>query len=229
MIAIDEILRQVDDLAHHSRHLVESQESIQHIVITGGEPMIAKDLSLLCERLKLAQYHITIETAGTVWREVECDLMSISPKFSNSTPTFAQAGKWKDRHEKTRWQPKVVRQLTDHYEFQLKFVVDQPADMEEIETYLRIVMPQIFAGNREKLIEVPSLDQNVHSFNGPRNTMTSGIDPVALKRRVMLMPQGTDAEKLNSKKTWIKQICEQKGYTFCPRLHIHWYGNQRAT
>ena len=31
--------------------------------------------------------HITIETAGTLDLAVKCDLMSISPKLSNSTPS----------------------------------------------------------------------------------------------------------------------------------------------
>ena len=30
--------------------------------------------------------HITIETAGTLYLPIDCDLMSISPKMSNSTP-----------------------------------------------------------------------------------------------------------------------------------------------
>ena len=30
--------------------------------------------------------HVTIETAGTRYLPVECDLMSVSPKLANSTP-----------------------------------------------------------------------------------------------------------------------------------------------
>src|SRR3569833_1893609 len=46
-------------------------------VVTGGEPMIAPDSVPLCERLREAGLHITVETAGTVFHPVACDLMSI--------------------------------------------------------------------------------------------------------------------------------------------------------
>ena len=58
----------------------------RHVVVTGGEPMIAREIVPLTERLRARGLHITIETAGTVFQPVACDLMSISPKLSNSTP-----------------------------------------------------------------------------------------------------------------------------------------------
>src|SRR5262249_44631393 len=58
----------------------------RHVVVTGGEPMIAPEIVALTQRLRDAGLHITIETAGTVFRPVACDLMSISPKLANSTP-----------------------------------------------------------------------------------------------------------------------------------------------
>ena len=53
----------------------------RHAVITGGEPMIARDVVELSERLRERGMHITVETAGTVFAPVACDLMSISPKL----------------------------------------------------------------------------------------------------------------------------------------------------
>ncbi len=58
----------------------------QHVVLTGGEPMLFAELVPLTESLKRQRRHITIETAGTLWLDVACDLMSISPKLSNSAP-----------------------------------------------------------------------------------------------------------------------------------------------
>src|SRR4051812_42191805 len=58
----------------------------RHVVITGGEPMIAPGVVDLSERMRERGMHITFETAGTVYAPVACDLMSISPKLSNSTP-----------------------------------------------------------------------------------------------------------------------------------------------
>ena len=58
----------------------------EHVVITGGEPMLAAQLTELTEICRDARRTITIETAGTVDRSVECDLMAISPKRPNSAP-----------------------------------------------------------------------------------------------------------------------------------------------
>src|SRR5947208_9203032 len=57
-----------------------------HVVITGGEPMIVPEMPAFTEALHAQGIHITIETAGTVDAPVTCDLMSISPKLSNSVP-----------------------------------------------------------------------------------------------------------------------------------------------
>src|ERR1051325_4341762 len=58
----------------------------RHAVLTGGEPLIAPEIEALSERLKAENFHITIETAATVFKPVRCDLMSLSPKLANSTP-----------------------------------------------------------------------------------------------------------------------------------------------
>src|SRR5512133_3275566 len=63
-----------------------------HIVITGGEPFLAPDLDELTNRLKALDAHITIETAGTIFKPVKCDLISVSPKLSNSTPVDRAGG-----------------------------------------------------------------------------------------------------------------------------------------
>ncbi len=99
----------------------------RHVVLTGGEPMIAPGIVALTGML--ASKHITIETAGTVWTPVRCDLMSISPKLANSTPE----GEWGKRHEALRIQPDVLERLMGAYEYQLKFVIARPEDIAEVE------------------------------------------------------------------------------------------------
>ncbi len=99
----------------------------RHVVVTGGEPMIAPDILPLTERLRAAGFHITIETAGTVFHPVACDLMSISPKLSNSTPE----GDWAARHDRLRIQPGILAELMGRYDYQLKFVIERREDVEE--------------------------------------------------------------------------------------------------
>jgi len=100
----------------------------RHVVVTGGEPMIAREIVELTRGLRARGVHITIETAGTVFAPVECDLMSISPKLANSTPS----GEWADRHERLRIQPVVLRRLMAGYEYQLKFVIARGGDVAEV-------------------------------------------------------------------------------------------------
>lgn len=112
--------------------------SCSHIVLTGGEPMIAKGIHDLAARLRAAGKHITIETAGTIAPDgIACDLASLSPKLSNSTPSPDLAGSgWVERHEKSRLQPEILRQWLDSYPFQLKFVVSEDLQLTEIKGLL---------------------------------------------------------------------------------------------
>ena len=108
--------------------------SAPHVVLTGGEPMLAPQLTELSEICREADKVITIETAGTVDRSVECDLMAISPKMQNSTP---DDDAWSKRHEETRYQPAVVHSLLKRYNAILKFVIDLDDDVEEVADYLK--------------------------------------------------------------------------------------------
>jgi 7-carboxy-7-deazaguanine synthase len=103
-----------------------------HVVITGGEPMIAPEIVPLTEKLRDAGQHITIETAGTVFVPVSCDLMSISPKLSNSIPKEREGGRWAEHHDHLRIQPDVLRQLMGNYPYQLKFVISRREDLSEV-------------------------------------------------------------------------------------------------
>ncbi len=107
----------------------------RHVVLTGGEPMIAPGISELARQFRERGMHITIETAGTVFLELPCDLMSISPKLSNSTPE----GTFRATHERLRRQPDVLRRLTSAYEYQLKFVIAREDDLLEAQDLVRAV------------------------------------------------------------------------------------------
>jgi 7-carboxy-7-deazaguanine synthase len=109
----------------------------RHVVLTGGEPMVAKEIHELAAALKQRAYHITIETAATVAPDgIACDLASLSPKLKNSAPDERLSATWREKHDALRWQPAVVKAWLATYGYQLKFVVSQLADVDEIETML---------------------------------------------------------------------------------------------
>ncbi|MBZ5725208.1 MAG: 7-carboxy-7-deazaguanine synthase QueE [Acidobacteriia bacterium] len=132
-------LRQIlDEVAAHPA---------RHVVVTGGEPMIAPEIVPLTERLRALGRHITIETAGTVFQPVACDLMSISPKLANSTP---RGDPWAARHDRLRIQPEVLAELMGRYVYQLKFVIEKPADLEEVRALI-----DVLEAGRERVILMP--------------------------------------------------------------------------
>jgi 7-carboxy-7-deazaguanine synthase len=110
----------------------------QCVVLTGGEPMVARGIHYLAGALRGRGLHVTIETAATVAPDgIACDLASLSPKLSNSVPDEERAGPWRARHEEARWRPAIARQWIDAYPYQLKFVVAGPGDVEEIDRYVK--------------------------------------------------------------------------------------------
>jgi 7-carboxy-7-deazaguanine synthase len=124
-MSIEEILKKLTEWNCH------------HVVLTGGEPMIAPDLPELATALKKQRKHITIETAGTILpNSISCDLASISPKLSNSTPSPERDPAWAKKHEATRLQPEVISEWIRKYPFQLKFVVSSELDLAEIKHLL---------------------------------------------------------------------------------------------
>jgi 7-carboxy-7-deazaguanine synthase len=104
-------------------------QACRHVVVTGGEPLIAPEIIPLTERLHQLGLHITIETAGTVFKPVACDLMSISPKLSNSTPDDPR---WTAQHDRLRINTEVLAELMKRYNYQLKFVIRASEDLAEV-------------------------------------------------------------------------------------------------
>ena len=105
----------------------------RHVVLTGGEPMIAPGIHELAGQLHALGYHITIETAATVPAGgIACDLASLSPKLAHSAPDGRLDDTWRKKHEELRWQPGVVAGWIAAGDYQLKFVVGGENDLKEI-------------------------------------------------------------------------------------------------
>src|SRR6516225_8138129 len=110
----------------------------RHAVITGGEPLLSPEVVPLCAGLRERGFHVTVETAATVFRPVECDLASLSPKLSNSTPRDRSHGRYAERHEQLRLRPDVIVAFMERSDYQLKFVIDQPGDVQEVLALLKV-------------------------------------------------------------------------------------------
>ena len=164
---------------------------LPHVVLTGGEPMLSPEIVEITKLLKEYDYHVTIETSGTIQHPVVCDLMSISPKLRNTIPHNEDLFVMQ-KHKSECSKPEIVQQLILRYNYQLKFVVDTEADLHDIDDYL----------------------VSLH-----------GVVP----NKILVMPQATDVETMNQKAKWIEPFCAAKGYRYCPRMQLVWYGHKRQT
>ncbi|MES3518214.1 MAG: 7-carboxy-7-deazaguanine synthase QueE [Natronomonas sp.] len=180
---------------------VLSHEEADHVVLTGGEPLIHPESTHLLETLSDHGYHTTVETNGTIYRDAPIDLASISPKLSSSTPTPgrdpAGDGEYEERHEKQRIDIDALSRLFESYESQLKFVVTGREDIAEIESLL------------DRL----------------RAATTEPIPDDA----VLLMPEGATREELNRTRTEVAELALEGGYRYTPRLHVDLWNDAPGT
>ncbi len=179
---------------------VEGSEA-DHVVLTGGEPMIHDECEQLLAALDERGYHTTVETNGTIHRDTPIDLASISPKLASSTPTAEKDpkgdGEWAERHEDRRIDIDALAELVEEYDHQLKFVVTGADDMPEI----------------ENLVE--RLDERAA-------TTIEQTD-------VLLMPEGTTRAELADTRTRVAELASEYGYRYTPRLHVDLWNDEPGT
>jgi 7-carboxy-7-deazaguanine synthase len=175
----------VDDITRH--------EEADHVVLTGGEPLVHGESVNLVERLSEAGYHVTVETNGTIFRDAPFNLASISPKLASSTPTTKHdpkgEGEWAERHEDRRIDVPTLASLVDSYESQLKFVVTGRDDMSEIESLV---------GRLREVAESTIADDDV-----------------------LLMPEGMTTDRLAETRGVTAELAMEYGYRYTPRLHVN--------
>jgi 7-carboxy-7-deazaguanine synthase len=141
--------------------------SPRFIVITGGEPLVSPQISLLCKKIKEQNTHITIETAGIKYiANLPCDLMSISPKLSNAH----------DNEQNKNGYLKIdqLKELIANYDYQLKFVMEKIEDITEVYQLLNdlkdvdrskvLLMPQ--AKNISEYLRISPLIVELCKANG---------------------------------------------------------------
>jgi 7-carboxy-7-deazaguanine synthase len=172
-----------------------------HVVVTGGEPLLHDETVTLLEELDDAGYHTTVETNGTVDVDAPIDLASISPKLASSTPTPerdpAGDGEWADRHDQRRLDVDVLARLTERYDFQVKFVVTGPEDMPEIEALLADL----------------------------RAASAATIGDAD----VLLMPEGQTRADLADTRETVAELAAEYGYRYTPRLHVDLWNDAPET
>ncbi len=183
--------------------------NMNHVVITGGEPLLQKKgVRVLCKKLKEEiGVHITIESNGTLFDEELSqwvDLFSISPKLSNSVPSAEKLKFYgEDENGSSRYHHEIRRNITalqsyintvnnSDKELQLKFVVGKAADEAEIvNDYLK----------------------QLSEYN---------------QQDIMLMPLGATHDQLAKSTPIVLKMCIENGWKFSPRIHIDIFGSKQG-
>jgi len=180
---------------------VKDYEVADHVVLTGGEPLVHDAAVDLIERLDAAGYHVTVETNGTIHRDAPIDLASVSPKLSNSTPTAerdpAGDGEWAERHDDRRIDMDALTALVEDYDTQLKFVVADEDDLPEILELL---------DRLRDAAAVPIPDEDV-----------------------LLMPEGATRERLAETRERVADLALEHGFRYTPRLHVDLWNDAPET
>ena len=100
----------------------------KHVVLTGGEPTLQKDLAPLAQVLKSTGHHLTVETNTTIFSEKVLpfiDLWSLSPKLSSAGENYLR-------------NPIMLRFMQElpQDKQQWKFVISNDADEQQLRELL---------------------------------------------------------------------------------------------
>lgn len=160
-----DILNKENCITLNENELLErlSKYQCKYIIITGGEPTLFPSLEQLICLLQKHGYHITVETNGTIKTEIHCNLISISPKLSNSIPKTIRGEEQLKSYNQKRINIEAIRCHMRGGNYQIKFVVrDRQEDFDEIKEILNelgdydeeriLIMPQ--AASVEQLSEM---------------------------------------------------------------------------
>lgn len=189
--------------------MIEDNPQIDHVVFTGGEPLLyKKDLEGVVDHI-INEYGslITIETNGTLPPlDTPVHLYSVSPKLSTSVPkteieidtgfgTYKYTKSTIEEFNKKRINIECLRQLFDRSMcVQYKFVYS----------------------NKESLREIEEIEQELRCFEDWDE-----------RARIMLMPEGQTEEQIARKREEVAQICVDKGWVYTDRLQILIWGQKR--
>jgi 7-carboxy-7-deazaguanine synthase len=176
---------------------------IKEMMITGGSPtmhpVLVNELVIFAQSRGIV---VTLETEGShfIATDMPIDLVSLSPKFSNSLPklgVLTPAGKETDQ-----------RMIDQHNKFRLNYTA--------IESMLKYHhdyhYKPVWDGTAENLAEI-------EAFRVKMNIP---------KRKTWIMPAGDTREQLIAMYPKTIEICVEHGYNFTGREHIIAYDTERG-
>ena len=176
---------------------------IKEMMLTGGSPTMHPALvNELTHLAKERDIFITIETEGSHFLPTDypINLLSISPKFSNSIPvvgTLTPNGSVVDekmikKHNSKRCNIEAIRQSIDyHSDYHIKPVIDKELSM------------------------IPEVDEMIKELNVPAE-------------KIWAMPAGDDRTSLFESYPVVMNFVRDRGWRFTGRSHIMAFNTERC-
>ena len=183
--------------------IYDENPHIEEMMLTGGSPTMHK--ALVNEITHFAYKRgilVTIETEGSHFLETDypIDLISLSPKFSNSVPQLGyKTPGGKDVDE---------RMIKQHNKFRLNF----EAIKKTLEYHKDYHFKPVWDGTEENLDEIEEFRRGL---NIPKN-------------KTYIMPAGDTREELIKMYPLVFEMCAEKGYNMTGRDHIIAFNTERG-
>ena len=152
----------------------------RHVVLTGGEPTLQKELAQLARLLKDQEYHLTVETNTTIFPATVApliDLWSLSPKLSSAGENYLRY-------------PIIERFLEElrPNQQQWKFVIRDDADEQALRSLL--IRYPAFAERLLPVILQPEGDTATLDYPSALEDLAKRVhDPFWDKYYVRVLPQ----------------------------------------
>lgn len=205
--------------------LYDENPHIKEMMLTGGSPSMHGNLvNELTHFANERGIFITMETEGSHFLETDykIDLLSISPKFSNSIPKLGIKMPTSDKvvdekfitqHNKFRLHyDNITKSILYHKDFHIKPVLDKDL---------------LMVGELEEFIAVLSL--NLHENNGFSKFEIDNVDEFKefIGNKTWCMAAGDSREALIESYGPVMDFVRDNGYKFTGRPHIIGFGTAR--
>jgi 7-carboxy-7-deazaguanine synthase len=150
-----------------------SKYKCSHVVITGGEPTLCKRINEWINLLKENGYVVTVETNATNYAQLNCDLISMSPKLSNSIPYSSKDEAVISSHNQKRININAIKNFIKHNDYQIKFVCNAlQSDIDEVKE----ILEQIGTYDSTKVMIMPLADSRDELYVIQNNLVRLCID-----------------------------------------------------
>jgi 7-carboxy-7-deazaguanine synthase len=213
------IFETFDELIQAFKQISQKCENVNHVVITGGEPLLQKEAlkEFLIAIFKIRKdWIVTIETNGTMpildtlTKDYRISLYSVSPKLSTSVDNDHRflSEEQALRHNDLRINYKnLFNIVTSGVPYQFKFVYSGGECIQEIKDIYSKMSKFVNMGDDNEL--------RYWMRNHPN-------------KNTMLMPEGINKEQLDKNCLPTVEAALANGWSYTDRLHIRLWNDEKG-